>query len=264
MLELFFIKALLGGIGLAAIAGPLGCFIVWRRMAYFGDALSHSALLGIALGLAFSISINLSVIIIGLLFALAIVFMQRRGVLATDTILGILSHSGLAFGLLAISLLATVRVDLYAYLFGDILSMNTQDLWLIYIGGMAILIALYYLWSKLLLFTLHEELAKAEGVNVLLINLSFMFMIALVVAMAIHIVGVLLITSLLVIPAAAARQLANSPKQMVIIASLIGIMAVIMGLFASLYIDLPTGPAIVASTSLLFVLSLLRNFFVTR
>ncbi|KAB2931276.1 MAG: hypothetical protein F9K25_08180 [Candidatus Contendobacter sp.] len=252
----FLLRALLGGFGVALAAGPLGAFVVWRRMAYFGDALAHSGLLGVLLGAMLHINPQLGVVLTCLLVALALVVLQWRRGLATDTLLGILAHATLSLGLVALAFLETVRVDLVGYLFGDILAITTADLYWIWGGGLLALGALAGLWRPLLAMTVHEDLARVEGVAVFPTRLAFMLLIALVVAVAMKVVGILLVTSLLIIPAAAARRFARSPEGMAALASLIGGAAVGLGLWASLRWDTPAGPSVVVAATALFVLGL--------
>lgn len=248
----FLIYALLGGIGVALIAGPLGSFVVWRRMAYFGDTLAHSALLGISIGFVMDINLNLAVIFCCVALALVLVAMQRQRLVATDTLLGIMAHSALSLGLVAVALLE-IRVDLMAYLFGDLLAIGTEDLLWIYLGGALVLLLLKLLWQPLLAITINEELAQVEGVNVPLTRLILMLLIAVVIAIAMKIVGLLLITSLLIIPAASARRLARTPEQMAIGAGMIGSLSVIGGLALSWHFDTPTGPSVVVISLCLFI-----------
>ena len=256
MLDDFVLRALLGGLGVAALAGPLGCFVVWRRMAYFGNALAHSALLGIAIGVLLSLDLTAATLGVCLAFAGTLVLLQRQRQLATDTLLGILAHVALALGLIALGALESVRVDLSAYLFGDVLAIDRGDLLWILLGGAAVLLALLALWSPLLAATVHQELAQAEGVATGRVEAVFMLLMALAVAVGMKIVGILLIVSLLIIPAAAARQLARSPEQMALLAAAAGMLAVALGLGASLAWDTPAGPSIVVAAALVFFLSL--------
>lgn len=249
----FIILALLGGIGVACIAGPLGSFVVWRRMAYFGDTLAHSALLGISLGFLLEVNLNLAVIACCVVLALILVILQKQRIIATDTLLGIMAHSALSLGLVAVALL-DVRVDLMAYLFGDLLAITREDLYWIYGGGILVLLLLWYLWRPLLAITINEELAQVEGVNVPLTRLVLMLLIAVVIAIAMKIVGLLLITSLLIIPAATARRLAFTPEQMAFGAALAGILAVAGGLTVSWNLDTPAGPSVVVCSLALFIL----------
>ncbi len=250
----FLLHALLGGLGVALAAGPLGVFIVWRRMAYFGDTLAHSGLLGVVFGVILRMDPQLGVILTCLLVALALVLLQRQRGLATDTLLGILAHATLSLGLVALAFLETVRVDLVGYLFGDILAISITDLYRIWGGGLLALSVLALLWRPLLAITVHEELAQVEGVAVFPIRLAFMLLIAIVIATAMKVVGILLITSLLIIPAAAARRFAHSPEGMAALASLFGSTAVGLGLWASLRWDTPAGPSVVVAATALFTL----------
>jgi len=251
--------ALLAGLGVAAVTGPLGAFIVWRRMAYFGDTLAHSSLLGVALALLLSVNLTLSVVVICLLLALLLVMLQQQQTLASDTLLGILSHSSLAIGLVAMALMPDVRVDLMSLLFGDLLTVTPRDVITIYLIGTIAIGLIISLWKPLLTMTIHEELARVEGVPVTAVRTALMLIIALEIAIAMKVVGVLLITALLVIPAATARRFANTPEKMAIYASLAGSLAVLIGLSASWFADTPAGPSIVLSAAILFALSLLKR-----
>ena len=260
----FVVRAFLAGAGVALIAGPLGCVMIWRRMAYFGATLAHSALLGIAFGLLLEINLNLGVIVVAVVVALLIAALQRQKGLSTDTLLGILAHTTLALGLLAISFLETVRVDLLAYLFGDILAVGLSDLAWVYGGGLLGLGVLAVIWRSLLTTIVHEDLAQVEGVRVAWVRLAFMILIALVIAVAMKIVGILLIISMLIIPAATARRFSTTPEMMALLAALIGVGAVAGGLTSSLQWDTPAGPSIVAAAGVLFFVSLLFGVRVWR
>ncbi|MGI1670746.1 MAG: zinc ABC transporter permease subunit ZnuB [Neptuniibacter sp.] len=249
----FLLFALLGGLGVALVAGPLGSFVVWRRMAYFGDTLAHSALLGVSIGFLMDINLNLAVIICCVGLSLALVAMQKQRLVATDTLLGIMAHSALSLGLVAVAVL-DIRVDLMAYLFGDLLAIGTEDLLWIYLGGALVLLLLKLLWQPLLAITINEDLAQVEGVNVPLIRLILMLLIAVVIAIAMKIVGLLLITSLLIIPAASARRLARTPEQMAFGAAAVGCLSVLGGLTLSWHFDTPTGPSVVVMSLCLFIL----------
>lgn len=251
----FLLYALLAGLALALVAGPLGSFVVWRKMAYFGDTLAHAALLGVALGFLLDLSPMLAVTAGCILLALVLATLQQRQPLAADTLLGILAPSTLALGLVALSFMPDVRVDLLGFLFGDLLAVSLEDLLWIGLGAALVLLTLLFLWRPLLAVTVHEELARVEGLPVAGIRLALMLLIAVVIAVAMKIVGVLLITSLLIIPAAAAQRHARSPEQMAIAASLLGMLAVCAGLSLSWYQDTPAGPSIVVCAAALFLLS---------
>jgi len=251
----FLLRALLAGLAIVLIAGPLGVFIIWRRMAYFGDTLSHSAILGVALGYLLSININIGILVSTLLIAILLIVAQRQKRLGSDTLLGIMAHSALSLGLILISFVEGVRVDIDSLLFGDILSVSWNDLGVIAVGAAIVLAILAYIWKPLLSLTVHEELARVEGVNVSLISAVYTLLIAILVAIAMKIIGALLITSLLIIPAATARQFSRSPEAMAFFSILIGMLAVVFGLAASYLWDTPAGPSIVIAASSLFLLS---------
>ena len=253
----FLFRALLAGAGVALIAGPLGCFIVWRRMAYFGDTMAHSALLGVALSVLFDVNITLGVFVVATFGALALIMMQRRAPLSSDALLGILSHSMLALGIVIVAMMTWLRIDLMAFLFGDILAVSWTDIVVVYAGGALILALLIFIWRPLLAGTVSSELAAAESLHPERARIIFMLLMAAVIAIAMKIVGILLITSLLIIPAAAARRFASSPEMMAVLAAIIGVIAVCVGLFGSLTWDTPSGPSIVVAAAMIFLLSLL-------
>ncbi len=254
LLDDFTVRALLGGLGLALAAAPLGCFVVWRRMAYFGDATAHASILGVALALGFSISIFTGALVVALAMALIVTALSGRG-LATDTILGVMAHSALAFGLVAVSFLPNIRVDLMAYLFGDILAVTKIDLAIIWAGAVAVVALLVWRWNAMLTATLNTDLATSTGIDPRREQLVLTVALALVVAVAIKVVGALLIAAMLVIPAAAARPLATTPERMAFISTGIAAAAVIVGLRAAFALDTPTGPTIVCAAALLFAIS---------
>nr|WP_285762886.1 iron chelate uptake ABC transporter family permease subunit [Microbulbifer sp. NKW57] len=246
--------AIAAGSLVALVSGPLGCFAVWRRMAYFGDTLAHSALLGVTFGFLLSVNLTMAVAAGCCVVAVALVYLQRSRELATDTLLGILSHSMLALGIITVSLME-VNVDLMSLLLGDLLSVTLSELVLMAAGVAAILGLLYALWQPLLAITVHEELAAVEGVPVEKVRLALMLMLALLIALAMKVVGILLITALLIIPAATARRFAGTPEQMAVLASIIGVAAVLLGVMASALWDAPAGPAVVLAASCLFAAS---------
>lgn len=257
MFDDFFLRAIVAGVGLALTTGPLGCFIIWRRMAYFGDTISHSALLGVALSLLFQLDLTLSVFAVAALVSILLLFLQRRQALSADALLGILSHATLAIGLVIVAFMSWVRIDLIAFLFGDILAVSRSDIAMIWGGGILVLAAIVWLWRPLLASTVNSELAEAEGLRPERAKLFFMLLMAVVIAIAMKIVGILLITALLIIPAAAARRFAATPEMMAVFASVLGAIAVVGGLFGSLRYDTPSGPSIVVAALILFIISLL-------
>ncbi|WP_390913498.1 metal ABC transporter permease [Pseudosulfitobacter sp. SM2401] len=256
MLDDFMVRAALAGVGVAAAAAPLGCFVVWRRMAYFGDATAHAALLGVALALAFDGPIMLGVLAISLLVAIMVSTLSGRG-LAEDTLLGVLAHTMLALGLLAVSLMSGVRMDLMAYLIGDILAVSKSDVALIWAGAAGVIGLLIWRWQALLSVTLSPDLATASGINARREQLILTLALAVVVAVAIKVVGALLISALLIIPAAAARPLARTPETMALLAACIGVFSALGGLNAAFRWDTQTGPTIVSIAAAVFVLTTL-------
>ncbi len=261
MMDDFFSRAIIAGVGVALVAGPLGCYIVWRRLAYFGDTLSHAALLGIALALLFQVNITLSVFLVSVFVSLSLLTLQRRVTLSTDALLGLLAHSALAFGMVALSFMSWVRVDLMGFLFGDILAVTPFDIAIIWGGGLVVLIILMIFWRSLFAATVNLELAEAEGMKPEQANVVFMLLMAAVIAISMKIVGVLLITSMLIFPAAIARRFASGPEQMALLSALIGVVAVFGGLFGSLQWDTPAGPSIVVAASTFFIITVLTATF---
>ena len=247
MFDDFIIRAFVAGIGLALITGPLGCFIIWRRLSYFGDTIAHSALLGVVIAYAMNFNLIIAVFAVSCFIALSLLFLQKRTNLPDDALLGLLAHSVLAIGLVLLGILSFIRIDLMGLLFGDILSVNITDVLFVWIGGSIVLIVLILIWRPLFAATVNLELAKAEGLNADLANAIFTILIASVIAISIKIVGILLITGLLIIPAAASRNLSSTPIQMAIISSVIGLVSVALGLQTSMIWNSPTGPTILLS-----------------
>ncbi len=256
MIEDFMLRAVLGGLGVAGVAGPLGCFVIWRRMVYFGAALAHSALLGVALGLALGVPADLGIAVLCLGMALGFLALDRGQLVASDTLLGILAHASLALGLLALALMEGLRVDLMSYLFGDILALDVADLAVIYVLMVLVLGLLVIFWRPLLSVTVDEDLARVEGLATGPMKLMFTLLMAVVIAIGMKVVGILMVISLLIIPAATARRLAASPEGMAMGAAACGACSVVMGLAGSYFWDLPSGAAIVAAAAVLFLCSL--------
>jgi len=257
MLDDFFVRAVLGGIGVALLAGPLGCFIVWRRLAYFGDTLSHSALLGVAMALLLNMNITLTVFVISVAVSMLLILLQRRASLSSDALLGLLAHATLAVGLVVLAFMTWVRVDLMGFLFGDILAISVKDIAIIWGGGLIVLALVSFIWKPLLASTVSYEIAVAEGLRPDLANFLFMVLMAGVIAISMKIVGVLLITALLIIPAATARRFSGNPEIMAVMASILGAASVWLGLEGSLKWDTPAGPSIVVAALAFFITSVL-------
>lgn len=259
----FMVRAGLAGIAVTLAAAPLGCFIVWRRMAYFGDAVAQASILGVALSLAFSMPVFGGVLTVSLLTALIISFHKSKGY-ALDTLLGVIAHSALAFGLVIASFLSGVRIDLMAYLFGDILAVSRNDLLIIWIGSFMVLFAIYLRWTQLLTSTLNEDLAWASNINPRLEQLILNVALAIVVAVAIKVVGILLIVALLIIPPASVRFFSSTPERMVFFSCIAGLISVFAGLNVSYSFDTPTGPTIVSASATIFIISNFIPFFFSK
>ena len=258
MLDDFFIRALIAGLGVAIVTGPLGCFTIWRRLSFFGDTLAHSALLGVTLALSFEMNISFAVFLISAVVAIFLINLQRVTNLPGDALLGLLAHSTLALGLVTISFLSFIRFDIMGLLFGDILSVNNLDILIIWLGGAIILITLKIIWKPLFASTVNYDLAQAEGMNPNRANIIFTLLMAAIIAISIKMVGLLLITGMLIIPAAMARNLSDNPIMMVFIATVGGLLSVLLGLFASLEFNSPSGPSIIVAALTLFLLSLIN------
>lgn len=257
MAEPFLMRALLAGLGLAVVAAPLGCFVVWRRMAYYGETVAQAGLIGIAAGLALSLNLTASVLIVTLAVSGLLVLLSRQQLVPFDSLLGLLAHAALAVGVIAASLVRGPQLDLMAFLFGDIFAISAADLRWIYLGGTLALAALVYVWRPLLSLSVHEDLAAAEGTQVERAKLIFVLILALVVAIAIKIVGVLLTIAFLIMPASAARPLSETPEQMALFAAIFGSLSVALGLLLSVSLDTPGGPSIVLVLALFFLVAIL-------
>lgn len=254
-MEDFIFRAILAAIGISIIAGSIGCFVIWKRMSYFSESISHSALLGVSLGLASGLGLHFGLVVVGVIFAILIVVLQQRNFLSNDAILGIFSHISLSLGVVILALVGNANTDYFSLLFGDILSITNQDIIWVYTVLILVGLLLIIFWQRLLLLTLNEDLGVASGLNKSRYQLLFMLMIALTVSISVQIVGVLLITSLLIIPPAIARVFSHSPVQMVLLSMLTSIIAVVIGLSGSMHYDIATGPTIVISLGALFVVS---------
>ncbi len=253
------LPALLTGLLLSLITAPLGAFVVWRKMAYFGDTLSHSAIFGVALGIFFNINPYFAILVLTLVLAIIMVWLEHKTTFSVDTLLGIIAHSCLSLGVVTVALLHNVRVDLMAYLFGDLLAMDYQDVYLVG-GGVAIVLAtLIYFWKPMLSMTVSPELAQVEGVKVQKMKLILMLLTAFTIALSMKFVGALIITSLLIIPAACARRFARTPEHMVFIGVIFSMLAVCLGLLLSAFYDTPAGPSVVIGAAVLFILSLFKK-----
>ena len=256
MFDDFIIRSLLAIVALSLATAPLGCFVVWRRMAYFGDATAHAAILGVALSLALSVSVTFGVLAVALAMAFVLSALSRQGH-AIDSSLGVMAHSALAIGLVAVSLLKGVRVDLQAYLFGDILAVSSGEISAIWIGAALVLGLLLWRWQPLLTTTINPELARASGINPRREEMVLNLALAIVIAVAIKIVGALLISAMLLIPASAARRFSATPEAMLVVAFLMSLASGAGGLWLSFTLDSPAGPSIIVAAAAIFIVSAL-------
>jgi zinc transport system permease protein len=250
MMDQFLINAIIGGISIAAIAGLLGSFVLWKNMSYFGDALSHSSLLGVTIGILLNINLTIAVIAISAIFAL--IFSINKVKYSSDSILGILSYSALSLAVIIASY-SKISIDLMSYLFGDILAINAEDIYYLILCAIFISSWFYYNWSKLILLCVSSELLNSEGGNVQALKLGFSLILALFIAISFKIVGIFLITAMLIIPASSALVISRSPFQMVINSIIIGCFSIIIGMGLAISLDFPTGPAIIISSLGMFI-----------
>lgn len=257
--EPFFLRALAAGVVLAIISAPLGCVVVWRRMAYVGETLAQASLLGVALGLALQIDLTFSVILAAIVAAFVLIAFGQQRLLAMDSVLGLMHHATLALGIIAISLIKGPSIDLMSFLFGDVFAVTSGDLVWAFAGGAFVLGSMFVLWKPLLRLSLDADLAAAEGVDPVVPKAAFDILLAVTIAVAMKIVGVLLVMAFLIVPAVAARPIARTPEAMAAIAALIGVAGVVLGLTASLLHDTPGGPSIVLAMTALAALSLVAG-----
>ena len=256
----FILRAILAGTAIALIAAPLGCFILWRRMAYFGATIAHSGLLGAAIGIALAINPVLSIILVAFAIAALLIWLENHTNLPSDTLMGFLAHGALAAGLIVASLMEGQRFDLMGYLFGDIYAIDDNDLMWIIFGGGLVLCTIYYIWRPLLSLTVHEELASAEGVNINWIKSIFMFLLALTIALSMKVIGILLIVAFLIMPPSIARSFASTPESMLLWTALIGLTSVISGIGLSYTLNTPGGPTIVMVMTAMLLISQIRSY----
>lgn len=255
----FLLPIWLSGIMLSIVSGPIGSFIIWQRMSYFGDTLSHASLLGISFGLFFNINLFYAVIIITLILSMLLIWLEKCSYLTIDSLLGIIAHSTFSLGLILISFMSNLKSNLTNYLFGDLLSVNFSDVLTIFFLDLFVLIIFFLNWNKILLMIINIEIAKVCGINVQRIKMLLIILTSLVISISMKIVGTLLITSMLIIPSATARRYASSPEGMVIISIIIGCLSVTGGLIMSIFFDTPVGPSIVLVSTVLFLISILKK-----
>lgn len=252
----FLIYSIIAGVFVVASLCPLGCIVLWRRIPYFGDAIAHSSILGIVLGLMLNINITIAVIVISMMFSLLLILIHKeelRGVLIV-----IVSYGFLALGLFMIPfILSNTQIDIFSYLFGDILLVDDTEIKLSFICATSVLLWICFRWKKLLLISINEDLAVVEGINLKRMNLEFMLITSFMIAVSIKVVGVMLIAAMLIVPSTTARNISTSPVQMLVFSVIIGVISIAAGVMVSYMIDSPSGPSIVLSSLILYILSLI-------
>jgi zinc transport system permease protein len=254
----FLWRAALGAGLLGAACGPIGCFVLWRRMAYLGESVAHMGLLGAAIGLLIGINALLGTAVLAVVAALVMARASDRTIPAGNLI-GIVGHMGLALGFVLLATMETVRADLLGYLFGDVLALSSADLMAIAGVSLGVLVTTAVLWRPLLRTSVAGDIAAAETNNSAFAETAFLVLVAVLVAFGLKVVGALLIVALLIVPPAAARPIANTPESMALIAALIGFASAPAGLVVSFVTDAPAGPCIVLAAGAIFACSALAT-----
>jgi len=255
--EPFMQRALLAALFLGPLCAFMGVFVTARRMAFFSDTISHAALTGVALGFWFGLADpTWPMIFVSLLVALAIMWLRENTDLLSDTIMALLLSSSVAVGVIILSLLKGFRGELHSYLFGEILAIGPQEVWMA--AGMFVAVGFALLWqlSSLTLLTAHEDMAQVCGVPVRRFNYLFVIVLTFAVALTIRLLGIILVTALIVIPAAAARSVCRNLRQQIVCSLGFGLIGSLGGTLLSYQLDVPCGPAIVLTCVVLFLGSL--------
>ena len=255
-LDDFLLRALFAGLIMVVIAAPMGCLMVWQRLAFLSDTLGHAAVMGVGLGLMLQIEPLYGVLAVALVIVFSLSRVSHFNNALSETTLAIISHTGLAGGIILVGLLPAPTVNLEAILFGDLLATTRGDLLNRLLTTIVLLVWLLRYWRAFVAVSVSREIAQAEGIEVRRVQALMYVMIALLVAVMMKVLGVLLIAALLVIPTSSARLFSRSPEQMVLISGLYGLAALGGGLTGSFQFDWQTGPAIVISATLLLLLTL--------
>lgn len=248
----FMKNALLAILLITPIFAILGTMIVNNKMAFFSDALGHSALTGIAIGMLLGISnINISMIIFAVVFALLLNFIKNKTTYGADTIISVFSSIAIALGLAILA--QTGNFNKYSsYLVGDILSITPSEILYLFITFIAVMLFWYFMFNKLNVISINKTLAKSRGVNTKLIDNIFVILIAIIVMISIRWIGILLINSLLILPAAASRNVAKSMRSYHLLSVIFSVFSGITGLILSYYWNIPTGPMIVIISGIIY------------
>lgn len=240
----------------AITAAPLGSIIAWRRLIYFGEALAHSAWLGIALALYFHLPIYLGIWAITALLILLLYLIKRSSHADGNNILGTLSHFMLALGVIALSKMENIRTDLFSYLFGDILNTNSADLALISIVCLFTLAIMYSLWQPLILLTINEDIARTEKPHIHRYEGIFLLLLGLFAGIMIQLLGLLLVMAFLIIPIQTTNRFAHTPEQCILWAAMISAITATLGIIIAYLWDFPVAPSIVSISGICYFLAL--------
>jgi zinc transport system permease protein len=255
-LDDFLVRSVIAGLIMVAIAAPMGCLMVWQRLAFLSDTLGHAAVMGVGLGLLLEVTPVFGVLAVALLIVFSLNRVNSFNSALSETTLAIISHTGLAGGIILVGLLPAQAVNLEAILFGDLLATTRADLTRLLITTAVLLLLLLHHWRSFVAVSVSREIAQAEGIEVRKVQLLMYIMIALLVAVMMKVMGVLLIAAMLVIPTSSARLFSRSPEQMVAVSALYGLGALAGGISSSFHFDWQTGPAIVVSATMLLLITL--------
>jgi len=255
-LDDFLVRSVIAGLIMVAIAAPMGCLMVWQRLAFLSDTLGHAAVMGVGLGLLLEVTPVFGVLAVALLIVFSLNRVNTFNSALSETTLAIISHTGLAGGIILVGLLPAQAVNLEAILFGDLLATTSADLIRLLITTVVLLLLLLHHWRSFVAVSVSREIAQAEGIEVRKVQLLMYIMIALLVAVMMKVMGVLLIAAMLVIPTTSARLFSRSPEQMVAVSALYGLGALAGGITSSFHFDWQTGPAIVVSATMLLLITL--------
>ena len=256
----FIQRALIASVMVGILCPFVGNFVVLRRMSFFADAISHSAFAGIATGALLGIDLSVSSVAVAILIALLIAFLSEKTSLSHDTVIGVAFSGAIATGMLIMGMLRGYRADLLTFLFGDILAITENDLLLIFAIGILTVAVLLICLKPFLQITFNRDLARVEGVNVRFFEYMLFLIIAIVITVSLKIIGIILVTSLLIVPAASAKNIASSMKRLFVLSSAFGVVSGIIGLACSVYLNTSSGPTIVlVSIGIFFLTMLIRK-----
>lgn len=248
----FFINSLIAVITISLVTGALGSFMIWQRLSYLGDSLSHSSLLGIALALMFKVSLPISIMLIAIMFAI-LLSLNFNKLYSADTILNIVTNVVLSLSLILMSFLPSSNNSIVDSLFGDILTLNCSDIMLVLLTSIVVTLIVVFRWNHWLMISINQDFAMVEKININLVRLEFLVTLAIFIAISAQLIGILLIAAFLLIPAASARLISKTPMQMVLIATVFSLISGISGLILSAGFDLLTGPAIILASAVYLI-----------